>query len=85
MTPVVAPFADFMKSNHRVLPAIPQKPIVTCIPESRLLMSWYDREIKIWAIEKLDNVTGALLNPGAENTGRKLISRLVLGVSELGP
>jgi len=80
MTPIITPFANFLNTNHRTLQAIPQKPIVIGIPESRLLMSWYDREVKIWAIDKLDNVTGALQQPGLENTGRRLVSRLVLGV-----
>lgn len=82
MTPIITPFANFLNTNHRTLQAIPQKPIVTGIPEFRLLMSWYDREVKIWAIDKLDNVTGALQQPGLENTGRKLVSRLVLGVRD---
>ncbi|RPB27427.1 hypothetical protein L211DRAFT_544687 [Terfezia boudieri ATCC MYA-4762] len=34
------------------------------------------------AVDKLDNVTGALQEPGLENTGRKLVSRLVLGNDE---
>ncbi|KAF8428185.1 WD40-repeat-containing domain protein [Tirmania nivea] len=82
MTPIITPFANFLSANHRTLQAIPQKPIVACIPESRLLMSWYDREVKIWAIDKLDNVTGALKKPGLESTGRKLVSRLILGNEE---
>jgi len=81
MTPIITPFANFLNTNHRTLQAIPQKSIVAGIPESRLLMSWYDREVKIWAIDKLDNVTGALQQPSLENTGRRLVSRLVLGVS----
>ncbi|RPB25788.1 WD40 repeat-like protein [Terfezia boudieri ATCC MYA-4762] len=82
MTPIITPFANFLSTNHRTLQAIPQKPIVVGIPESRLLMSWYDREVKIWAVDNLDNVTGALQQPGLENTGRKLVSRLVLGNEE---
>lgn len=82
MTPIITPFANFLNTNHRTIQAIPQKPIVAGIPESRLLMSWYDREVKIWAIDKLDNVTGAH-QPGLESTGRKLVSRLVLGVRDL--
>lgn len=81
MSPVVTPFANFHNANHRTLQAIPQKPIVTGIPESRLLMSWYDREVKIWAIDELDNVTGTLQQPSLESTGRKLVCRLVMGVS----
>ena len=80
MTPVVAPFAKFMTAHHRVLQAIPQKPIVTCLPQARLLMSWYDHEVKVWSIDKLDHITSTLKLSGSDSTGRKLVSRLILGV-----
>ena len=81
MTPVVASFANFLTAHHRVLQAIPQKPIITCLSQARLLMSWYDHEVKIWSIDKLDHITGTLKQFGLDSTGRKLVSRLILGVS----
>lgn len=44
-------------------------------------MSWYDHEVKIWSIDKLDHITGTLKQFGLDSTGRKLVSRLILGVS----
>ncbi|KAF8468954.1 quinon protein alcohol dehydrogenase-like superfamily [Kalaharituber pfeilii] len=82
MKPVVIPFEKYNSENYYPINAIPQKPIVTSVPESRLLMSWYDREIKIWAIDELDKVTNSAHQLDPENMGRKLISRLVLGNEE---
>lgn len=81
MTPVIAPFAKFLTANHRVLQAIPQKPIITCLPQARLLISWYDHEVKVWSIDKLDHITNTLELSGQGSTGRKLVSRLILDVS----
>ena len=84
MTPIIIPFQNFSKENHRVLQAIPQKPIITSVPGSRLLVSWFDREVKIWKIDELENPnTTVQVQPGSTDPGRKLVSRLVLGVSRI--
>lgn len=84
MTPIVIPLRQFGVEHHLTLPAIPQTAIVTTVPESRLMMSWWEREIKIWRIEELNsdrNRDEMYLFPGeAEERGRKLLSRIVLDV-----
>lgn len=84
MTPIVIPLRQFNIEHHLTLPAIPQTPIVTTIPESRLMMSWWEREIKIWLIEELNSDRRrdeVYLFPGeAEERGRKLLSRIILDV-----
>jgi U3 small nucleolar RNA-associated protein 4 len=87
MTPIIIPLRQFSNENHLTFPAVPQEPIVTSVPESRLIMSWWEREVKIWRIEELgydSNLRGDELYmfPGEqEERGRKLLSRMVLSVS----
>lgn len=84
MTPIVIPLRQFGAENHLTLPAIPQTPVVTTVPQSRLMMSWWEREIKIWRIDELDSGQRRdemYLFPGeAEERGRKLLSRIMLEV-----
>jgi len=80
MTPIIIPFRSFTIENHRTLPLVPQSPIVTSLPDHRILMSFWEREVKIWKIEELSEVMSADLNLGDEDQGRKLLSRIILGV-----
>ena len=79
MIPIIIPFQNFNSEQHRTLQAIPQTPVVTAVAESRLLVTWYDREVKIWKIDRVGESSSAR-RIGSEDTGRKLVSRLVLEV-----
>lgn len=50
MTLMVIPLQDFMKTNHRMIPATPQRPRCSLAREARLIMQWSDRQIKIWRL-----------------------------------
>ena len=80
MTPIIIPFRGFTTENHRTLPLVPQTPIVATIADSRILMSYWEREVKIWKIEELSEVMPLDQNLDDENQGRKLLSRIILGV-----
>ncbi|KAH0613784.1 uncharacterized protein H6S33_005670 [Morchella sextelata] len=82
MTPIVIPLRQFAAEHQLALPAIPQTPIVTTVPEHRLMMSWWGREIKIWRIEELDGDEMYPLTDQEEERGRKLISRIMLNNEE---
>ncbi|KAI5805048.1 WD40-repeat-containing domain protein, partial [Geopyxis carbonaria] len=80
MTPIIVPFRNFTTENHLTLPLVPQSPIVTSVPESRLIMSQWEREIKIWKLEELsEELPQNLENP---DQGRKLLSRIILSNDE---
>ncbi|KAI1972903.1 U3 small nucleolar RNA-associated protein [Ophidiomyces ophidiicola] len=49
-TPVVVPLRTHGKELHRKLPNLPQFPQLSSSPSSRLLMSWWDREVNIWRV-----------------------------------
>lgn len=89
MTPIVIPLRQFSAEHHLTLPAIPQSPVVTTVPETRLMMSWWEREIKIWHIEGLNSDRRGdemYLFPGEEDErGRKLVSRIMLDVCYTSP
>ncbi|KAI5858968.1 WD40-repeat-containing domain protein [Tricharina praecox] len=82
MTPIIIPFRGFTTENHRTLPLVPQNPIVTTLPDHRILMSFWEREVKIWKVEELSEVMPTDLNLGDEDQGRKLLSRIILGNEE---
>ncbi|CAZ79716.1 unnamed protein product [Tuber melanosporum] len=87
MTPIIIPLRQFLDESHLTIPAVPQSPIVTSVPESRLIMSWWEQEIKIWRIQELgydENKGDELyLFPGEEEgRGRRLLSRIVLANDE---
>ena len=49
-TPVVLPLREFAKEHHRKLSSLPQIPQLASAPSSRLVMSFWDREISIWRV-----------------------------------
>ncbi|PYI15180.1 WD40 repeat-like protein [Aspergillus violaceofuscus CBS 115571] len=46
--PVVLPLREFGKEHHRKLSSLPQIPQLASSPSSRLVMSFWDREVSIW-------------------------------------
>ncbi|KAJ9301862.1 hypothetical protein DTO271G3_728 [Paecilomyces variotii] len=51
-SPVVLPMREFGKEHHRKLSALPQIPQITSAPSSRLIMSFWDREVSIWRMSR---------------------------------
>ncbi|KAL2795607.1 WD40-repeat-containing domain protein [Aspergillus keveii] len=51
-SPVVLPLREFGKEHHRNLPSLPQIPPVVSAPSSRLVMSYWDREVNIWRVSR---------------------------------
>ncbi|KAF2140901.1 uncharacterized protein K452DRAFT_298972 [Aplosporella prunicola CBS 121167] len=66
--PIVLPIREFGKEHSRTLPALPQNPPVVSAPRARLLVSWWDREVRVWRVKKRDS-SGEL---------PKLVARLAL-------
>lgn len=66
--PIIVPIREFDTEHSRTLPALPQSPPVTSAPRARLLVSWWDREVRIWRVKKRD----------ASSETPKLVARLAL-------
>lgn len=51
-TPIIVPIQEFGREHHRTLASLPQEPNVRSASKKRLLVSWWDREVRIWTITK---------------------------------
>ncbi|EPS42160.1 hypothetical protein H072_3832 [Dactylellina haptotyla CBS 200.50] len=88
MTPVVVPLKRFAQEYQYTLSALPQYQVVSAssAPDSRLLLAKYDREVKIWKINTIDEVEAAddveLYGAVDEDQGRKLVGGIVVNTDE---
>jgi U3 small nucleolar RNA-associated protein 4 len=82
MTPIIIPYRGFTTENHRTLPLVPPSPSVITLPDNRMLMSFWGREVKIWKVEELSEVMPEDINLESEDQGRKLLSRIILNNDE---
>ncbi|EIT79721.1 WD40-repeat-containing domain protein [Aspergillus flavus] len=85
-SPIVLPLREFGKEHHRKLSSLPQIPQLASSPSSRLVMSFWDREISIWRLfrgpmslqENLDGqrhrLVGKVLIQGEENITSAMLS-----------
>lgn len=85
-TPIVLPLREFGKEHHRKLSSLPQIPQLASSPSSRLVMSFWDREISIWRLsrgptslqENIDGqrhrLVGKVLIQGEENITSAMLS-----------
>ncbi|KAF1939116.1 small nucleolar ribonucleo protein-like protein complex subunit [Clathrospora elynae] len=55
--PVVVPLRQFGKELTRSLPALPPTPPLTSAPDARLLVSWWNTEVRIWRVKPQDDGT----------------------------
>ncbi|KAI0405875.1 WD40-repeat-containing domain protein [Xylaria palmicola] len=78
-TPIVMPLQKAGIENHRALSSLPQDPPLQSAHKSRLIISWWDREVSIW---RLPNSLGELENnPNDEHDiakNRKLLARVLI-------
>ncbi|KAI9038529.1 small subunit rRNA maturation protein UTP4 [Aspergillus affinis] len=51
-SPVILPLREFGKEHHRKLSTLPQVPQLASSPSSRLVMSFWDREVSIWRLSR---------------------------------
>ncbi|KAI1425149.1 WD40-repeat-containing domain protein [Xylaria sp. FL1777] len=78
-TPIVMPLQRAGIEEHRVLSSLPQDPPLQSAYNSRLVISWWDREVSIW---RLPNSLGDLV--GQPNGGhdvaknRRLLARVLI-------
>lgn len=79
-TPIVIPIQAFGREHHRTLTNLPQEPNVRSAPKKRLLMTWWEREVRIWTITRRArrHIVEKLPSDVGGPQGRKLVARLAL-------
>ena len=82
-TPIIVPIQEFGRQYHRTLAGLPQEPNVRSAPGKRLLISWWDREVKIWIIQRQSKrQMDKDASPDADRPqGRRLVSKIALQVN----
>ncbi|KAF2791108.1 small nucleolar ribonucleoprotein-like protein complex subunit [Melanomma pulvis-pyrius CBS 109.77] len=79
--PVVAPLRQFGKELSRSLPALPHAPPLLSAPDARLLISWWNCELRIWRVKTQQDgtekpkVVARLALQGDENITSASITR----------
>ncbi|OCL01380.1 WD40 repeat-like protein [Glonium stellatum] len=86
--PILVPIREFGKQLNRTLSALPQVPPLTSAPTSRLLVSWWDSEVRIWRVQRQSTaekpkIVARLALRGEENITSASISKdgTILAVS----
>ena len=79
--PIVVPLRQFGRELSRSLPALPPTPPLVSAPEARLLVSWWNTEVRIWRVKPQNDgpdkpkVVARLALQGEENITSVSISR----------
>ncbi|KAI9745071.1 MAG: U3 small nucleolar RNA-associated protein [Claussenomyces sp. TS43310] len=80
-SPIILPLREYGRENQRTLPSLPQESVVQSAPKKRLFMSWWDREVLIWRINK-PNAGRASAESESEsedrNRNRKLVAKVMI-------
>ncbi|KAK6349229.1 U3 small nucleolar RNA-associated protein [Orbilia blumenaviensis] len=89
MTPIVIPLKRFAEEYQYTLSALPQEQIIATTvgkADSRLLVAKFDREVKIWRVNSIDEVEAAddveLYGAVDEDQGRKLVGGILVNTDE---
>ena len=51
---VIIPMRGFWTEHHRTISGLPQLPPLVSAPRARIVMSWWERELSIWRVNKRD-------------------------------
>ncbi|KAK6508543.1 U3 small nucleolar RNA-associated protein [Arthrobotrys conoides] len=89
MTPVVIPLRRFSEEYQYTLSALPQEQVVATTigkADSRLLVARFDREVKIWRVNSIDEVEAAddveLYGAVDDDQGRKFVGGIMVNTDE---
>ena len=78
---IIIPLREFGKEYSRTLPNLAQLPPLQSVPNKRLLVSWWDREVNIWRVNGqsggVDEQDG-FADPG--DRARTLVAKIVVQV-----
>ncbi|PWY91186.1 WD40 repeat-like protein [Aspergillus heteromorphus CBS 117.55] len=71
--PVVLPLREFGKEHHRKLSSLPQIPQLASSPSSRLVMSFWDREVSIWRLHR-----GPTSHENSDGQRHRLVGKVLI-------
>ena len=78
---IIIPLREFGKEYSRTLPNLAQLPPLQSVPNKRLLVSWWDREVNIWRVNGqsggVDEQDG-FVDPG--DRARTLVAKIIIQV-----
>ncbi|KAI1479108.1 WD40 repeat-like protein [Daldinia eschscholtzii] len=78
-SPIVLPLREAGMENHRTLSHLPQSSPLQSAPKSRLIVSWWEREVHIWRLKKpLRDLVDAPDGESAVDKNRKLLARILI-------
>ena len=81
--PIIVPIQEFGREHHRTLSSLPQQPNIRSAAKMRLIMSWWDHEICIWAIPRSQraDIQRDKSPEASEMQGRRLVAKISLQVN----
>ncbi|GAP84348.1 putative U3 small nucleolar RNA-associated protein [Rosellinia necatrix] len=78
-TPIVMPLQKAGIENHRTLSSLPQDPPLQSAYKSRLIISWWDREVSIWRVpNSLKDLADQTDRSHDVAKNRKLLARVLI-------
>lgn len=78
-SPIVLPLREAGMENHRTLSHLPQDPPLQSAPKSRLIVSWWEREVHIWRLKKpLRDLVDTSDGESIIEKNRKLLARILI-------
>ncbi|TGJ88364.1 hypothetical protein E0Z10_g482 [Xylaria hypoxylon] len=78
-TPIVMPLQKAGIEHHRTLSSLPQDPPLRSAFNSRLIISWWDREVSIWRLpSSVGDLVGQLNDDHDTAKNRKLLARVLI-------
>ena len=75
-SPTIVPLGQFGFENQRTLPFLPQEPIIRGAAKPRYMMSWWEREVHIWRLNRSQVPAQDDEEPVAK--GRKLVAKILI-------
>ncbi|KAI0839315.1 WD40 repeat-like protein [Hypoxylon sp. FL0890] len=78
-SPIVLPLREAGMENHRTLSHLPQDPPLQSAPKSRLIVSWWEREVHIWRLRRpLRDLVDIPDGESNIEKNRKLLARILI-------
>ncbi|KAI0169888.1 WD40 repeat-like protein [Hypoxylon sp. FL1284] len=77
--PIVLPLREAGMENHRTLSHLPQNPPVQSAPKSRLIVSWWEREVHVWRLRRpLQDLVDVADGKSGVDKNWKLLARILV-------
>ncbi|KAI1870960.1 hypothetical protein JX265_006000 [Neoarthrinium moseri] len=77
--PIVLPLREAGLENHRSLSNLPQSVPLQSASRARLIVSWWDREVHIWRLQKpLNEIVNGASVDSETSKNRKLLARILV-------